>query len=223
MKYERIFVNFFLRKGSESKIQQNHRQNKSTQLRRHSDLSPALERMDSNECLPKVQRKDTCVDIEGDRGSFLSMPQSLAKRHEEASTKEQSSVDDSCASLNISATTKTSKKNDTSKDLVKKDTPELHHVYAIVHIHPKHDKAAFHLDPVMQDVGECPSQLTADEEKCKASVDLSSSGLVKESTRSEEAILKQNAPGQDQCNNCVYAVVDKTKKKRQPPKVSKVD
>ena len=180
--------------------------------------------MDNNESLPEVQRQDTRVDIEeGDRGSFLSMPQSSTKRHEEAFIKEQSSVDDSCASLNISATTKTSKKNNTSKDLVKKDTPELHHVCAIVHIHPKQDKAAFHLDPVMQDLGECPSQLGVDGEECKASVGLSSSGLEKELTRNEEAILKQNAPGQHQCNNCVYAVVDKTKKKRQPPKVSKVD
>ena len=179
--------------------------------------------MDNNESLPEVQRQDTCVDIEeGDRGSFLSMPQSSTKRHEEAFIKEQSSVDDSCASLNISATTKTSKKNNTSKDLVKKDTPELHHVYAIVHIHPKEDKAAFHLDPVMQDLGEGPSQLTVDEEKCKASVGLSS-GLEKELTRKEEAIVKQNASGQDQCNDCMYAVVDKTKKKRQPPKVNKVD
>ena len=178
--------------------------------------------MDNNESLPEVQRQDTCVDIEeGDRGSFLSMPQSSTKRHEEAFIKEQSSLDDSCASSNISATTKTSKKNNTSKDLVKKDTSELHHVYAMVHIHPKQDKAASHLDPVMQDLGECPSQLTVDdEEECNASVGLSS-GLEKELTRNEEAIVKQNASGQDQCNDCMYAVVDKTKKKRQPPKVNK--
>ena len=181
--------------------------------------------MDDFESLPEVQRQDTGVDIEDvHRGSFLSMPlpQSSTKRQEEALIKEQSSVDGSNTLLNISATTKTSKKN-ISKAFVKKDTPEKHHVYAIVHIHPKQDKAACHLDPVMQDLGECPSQLTVDEEKCEASVGLSSSGLEKELTRNEEAIVKKNASGQDQCNHCVYAVVDKTKEKRQPPKVNKVD
>ena len=75
----------------------------------------------------------------------------------------------------------------------------------------------------MQDQGECSSQLTVDEEECttKASVGLSSSGLVGELTRNEEAIVEKL--GQDQCNDCVYAIVDKTKKKRQPPKVNKVD
>ena len=179
--------------------------------------------MDDFESLPEVQRQDTCVDIEeGDRGSFLSMPQSSTKRQEEAFIKDQSSGDGSNGPLNISATTKTSKKNNTSKAFVKKDTPEKHHVYAIVHIHPKQDNAAFQLDPVMQDLGECPSQLTVDEEKCKASVGLSS-GLEKELTRNEDSIVKQNASGQDQSNDCMYAVVDKTKKKRQPPKVNKVD
>ena len=180
--------------------------------------------MDDFESLPEVQRQDTCVDIEeGDRGSFLSMPQSSTKRQEEAFIKDQSSGDGSNAPLNIPATTKTSKKSNISKAFVKKDTPETHHVYAIVHIHPKQDKTAFHLDPVMQDLGECPSELTVDEEKCKASVGLSSSGLERELTRNEETAVKQNPSGQDQCNNCVYAVVDKTKKKRQPPKVNKVD
>ena len=177
------------------------------------------------ESLPEVQRQDTCIDIEeGDRGSFLSMPRSSTKRQEEAFIQtNQSSVDSSNAPLNISATTKASKKNNTSKAFIKKDTPEQHHVYAIVHINPKQDKAAFHLNPVMQDLSECSLQLTVDEEECttKASVGLSSSGLVKELTRNEEAIVEK--PGQDQGNDCVYAIVDKTKKKRQPPKASKVD
>ena len=182
--------------------------------------------MDDLASLPEVQRQDTCADIEEvHRGSFLSMPlpQSSTKRQEEAFIKEQSSIDGSNTPLNISATTKASKKNNISKAFVRKDTPEKHHVYAIVHIHPKQDKAAFHLDAVMQDLGECPSQLTVDEEKCKASVGLSSSGLERELTRNEEAIVKKNASGQDQCNHSVYAVVDKTKKKRQPPKVNKVN
>ena len=153
-------------------------------------MSPAEDGMDDFESLPEVQRQDTCVDIEEeDRGSFLSMPQSSTKRQEEAFIKDQSSRDGSNAPLNIPATTKT------SKAFVKKDTPEKHHVYTIVHIHPKQDKASFHLDPVMQDLGECPSQLTVDEEKCKASVALSSSGLERELTRNEETTVKQNASG----------------------------
>ena len=210
-------------KGSKSKIQGDHRQNNSTQLRRHGSLSPGEEEMGDLESLPEVQRQDTCFDIEeGDRGSFLSMPQSSTKR-QEAFIQKQSSVVSSNAPLNISATTKASKKSNTSKAFIKKDTPEQHHVYAIVHINPNQDKAAFHLNPVMQDLGECSSQLTVDEEECttKASVGLSSSGLVKELTRNEEAIVEK--PGQDQGNDCVYAIVDKTKKKRQPPKASKVD
>ena len=180
--------------------------------------------MDDYESLPEVQRQDTCINIEEeDTVSFLSLPQSSTKRREEEFIKEQSSVDDSNAPLNISATTKTSKGNNTLKEIAKKDTPEKHHVYAIVHIHPKQDKAAFHLDPVIQNLGECTSQPTVDEERCKASVGLSSPQLEKELTRNKETIVKQNASGQDQCNDCLYAIVDKTKKKRQPPKVNEVD
>ncbi|XP_067041300.1 uncharacterized protein [Acropora muricata] len=205
--------------GSKSKIQRDHRQNNSTQLRREGELWPAEEGMDDYESLPEVQKQDTCVNIEEeDRGSFLNLPQSSTKRREDVFIKKQFSVDGSNAPLNISATTKTSKKNNTLKDFAKKDTPEKHHVYAVVHIHPKEDKAAFHLDPVMQNLDECTSQLTVDEEKCKASVGLSSPELEKELTRNKETIVKQNASGQDQCNDCVYAIVDKTKKKRQPPK-----
>ncbi|XP_074621657.1 uncharacterized protein LOC141880127 isoform X2 [Acropora palmata] len=205
--------------GSKSKIQRDHPQNNSTQLRREGDLSPAEEGMDDYESLPEVQRQDTCINIEEeDTGSFLSLPQSSTKRREEEFIKEQSSVDDSNAPLNISATTKTSKENNTLKEIAKKDTPEKHHVYAIVHIHPKQDKAAFHLDPVMQNLGECTSQPTVDEESCKASVGLSSPELETELTRNKETIVKQNASGQDQYNDCMYAIVDKTKKKRQPPK-----
>ena len=49
---------------------------------------------------------------------------------------------------------------------------------------------------------------------------MSSIGLEEELTRDEDAIVKQNASAQDQCNDCVYAVVDKTMKKRQPTKVN---
>ncbi|XP_015763113.1 PREDICTED: uncharacterized protein LOC107342164 isoform X3 [Acropora digitifera] len=219
-----IVLWFFLvyrprKNGSKSKIRRDHRQNNITQLRREVDLSPAEEGLGDYESLPEVQRRDTCVDIEeGDRGSFLSMPQSSTKRHEEVFIKEQSSVDGSNVPLNISSTNKTSKKNNTLKDFAKNDTPEKHHVHAIVHIHPKQDKAAFHLDPVMQNLSECTLQPTVDEERCKASVGLSSPELETELTRNKETIVKQNASGQDQCNDCVYAIVDKTKKKRQPPK-----
>ena len=118
--------------------------------------------MDDYESLPEVKRQDACVSVEeGHRGSFLSMPQSLTKRHVEVLVKEQSSTDGYYDPLNISATTKT------SKAFVKKENPEQHHVYAIVHISPKQEKAAFHLDPVMQDLGEYASQVTVDEEKIK--------------------------------------------------------
>ena len=50
---------------------------------------------------------------------------------------------------------------------------------------------------------------------------ISSAGLEKELTRDEDAIVKQNASGQGQCIDYVYAVVDKTKKKRPPTKVNK--
>ena len=170
--------------------------------------------MDDLESLPKVKRQDTCVKIEeGDEGSFLSMQESSTKRPKEALIEEQSSTDSCSDPLYISATTKP------LKVVPKKDTPEQHQVY--VHIHPKQYKAAFHLDHVMQDVDEWPSHVTVDEENCKPSGAISSVGLEKELTRNEDAIVKQDASGQlHQCNDCVYAVVDKTMKKRQLTKVN---
>jgi len=73
-------------------------------------------------------------------------------------------------------------------------------------------------DHVMQDLGEEPSQVMVDEENCKPSAAISSAGLEKELTRDEDAIVKQNASAQNQCIDCVYAVVDKTKKKLPPAK-----
>ena len=172
--------------------------------------------MDDYESLPEVKRQDTCVRIEeGHRGSFLSMPQSSTKGREKACIKKQSSTDGYCNPLNISATTKT------SNAFVKKDNLEQYHVYAIVHINPKEDKAEFHSDTVMQDLDECPSRLRVKEENCKPIVGLSTVGHKKELTRNEEAIVKENASGQDQCNDCVYAAVDK--EKTTTPKVNKVD
>ena len=114
---------FFPVIGSKSKIQRDHRQNNSTQLRREGELWPAEEGMDDYESLPEVQKQDTCVNIEEeDRGSFLNLPQSSTKRREDLFIKKQFSVDGSNAPLNISATTKTSKKNNTLKDFAKKDT-----------------------------------------------------------------------------------------------------
>ena len=142
------------------------------------------------------------------------MQESSTRRRKEALIKEQSSTDTYSDPLHTSATT------ETSKVVGKKDTPEQHYVYA--HIHPKQDKAAFHLDldHVMQDLGEWPSQVTVGEENCKPNAAVSSVGLEKELTRNEDATVKQNASGQDQCNDCVYAVVDKTMNKRQPTKVN---
>ena len=64
--------------------------------------------------------------------------------------------------------------------------------------------------------GECPSQVKVDEENCKSSV-----GLGKALTREDDTIVKQKASGQDHCDDCVYAVVEKTLRKRQPAKVNK--
>ena len=172
-------------------------------------MSPAEKEMDDCESLPEVKRQDPCVTIEeGGGGSFLSI-----ESPKEALIEEQSSTNSYSDPLHISATTKL------SKAVVKKDTPEQHQVY--VHIHSKQDKAAFHLDHVMQDLGEGPSQAIVDEENCKSSAAISSAGLEKELTRDKDAKVKQNASGKDQCTDCVYAVVDKTKKKRPPTKVNK--
>ena len=177
-------------------------------------MSPAKQEMNDCESLPEVKRQDTRVKIEeGDGGSFLSILESSTKRPKEALIEEQSSTDSCSDPLHISATTKP------SKVVLKKDTPEQHHVY--VQDHPKQDKAALHLDHVTQDLGEWPSQVAVDEENCEPSGAISSVGLEKELTRDEDAIVKQNASGQDQCNDYVYAVVDKTMKKRQPTKVNK--
>ena len=177
-------------------------------------MSPAEQKMDDCESLPEVKRQDACVTMEeGDGGSFLSIQESSTKRPKEALI-EQSCTNSYSDPLHISATTKP------SKVLVKKDTPEQHQVY--VHIHSKEDKTAFHLDHVMQDLGEEASHVIVDEENCEPSAALSSAGVEKELTREDEdAIVKQNASGKDQCIDCVYAVVDKTKKKRPPTKVNK--
>ena len=177
-------------------------------------MSPAEQKMDDCESLPEVKRQDACVTIEeGDGGLFLSKKESSTKRPKEALIEEQSGTNSYCEPLHISATTKP------SKVVVKTDTPEKHQVN--VHIHSKQDKTAFHLDHVMQDLGERPTQVIVNEENCKPSAAVSSAGLEPELTRDGDVIGKQNASGQDQCINCVYAVVDKTKKKRPPTKVNK--
>ncbi|XP_015760632.1 PREDICTED: uncharacterized protein LOC107339813 isoform X8 [Acropora digitifera] len=197
--------------GSKLKIQRYQRQSNSIRLKGLDNTSQAEQEMDDWESLPEVKRQDACVTSEeGDGGSFLSMQESSTKRPKEAFIEEQSSTNSYCDPLHISATTKP------SKVVVKKDTPEEHKVN--VHIHSKQDKTAFHLDHVKQDLGEGPSQVIDDEENCKPSAAVSSAGIEKELTRDEDAIVKQNASGQDQCINCVYAVVDKTKKKRPPTK-----
>ena len=170
--------------------------------------------MDDCESLPEVKRQDTCVTIEeGDEGSFLSKKESSRKRLKQSLIEEESSTNSYSDPLHISATTSP------SKVVVKKDTPGQHQVYAQIHL--KQTKAAFHLDHIMQDLGEEPSQVMVDEENCKPSADTLSAGLEKELTRDEDAIVKQNASGQDQCIDCVYAIIDKTMKKLPPAKVNK--
>ena len=168
--------------------------------------------MDDCESLPGVKREDACVTVkEGDGGSFLSIQESSARRPKEALIEEQSGKNSYSDPLHSFATT------EPSKVFVKKDNPEQHQLY--VHIHSKKDKAAFNLDRVMQDLGEWPSEGMVDEEDGTASAIIFSTGLEKELTRDEDATVKQILPGQDQCDNCVYAVVDKTMKKRQATKV----
>ena len=176
-------------------------------------MSPAEQKMDDCESLPEGKQQDACVTIEeGGGGLFLSKKESSTKRPKEALIEEQSGTNSYCGALYISATSKP------SKVVVKTDTPEQHQV--IVQIHSKQDKTAFHLDHVMQDLGERPAQVIVDEENCKPSAAVSSAGL-EELNRDEDAMVKQNASEQDQCINCVYAVVDKTRKKRPPTKVNK--
>ena len=190
------------------------RQDSSIKLKDLDSMSPGEQEMDAYESVSDVKLQDACVTTkEGDGGLFLSIQESSARRPKEALIEEQSYTNSYSDPLHISATTKP------SKVLVKKDTPEQHQVH--VHIHSKKDKAAFHLDHVMQDLDEEPSQVRLDEENCKRSAAISSARLEKELTRDQDAIVKQNASGQDQCINCVYAVVDKTKKKRPPTKVNK--
>ena len=177
-------------------------------------MSPAEQEMNDCESLPEVKRQDACVAIEeGDGGSFFSEKESSTKRLKQSFIEEESSANSYSDPLHISAT------NRPSEVVVKKDTPVQQQVYA--QIHSKQDKAAFRLDHAVQDLGQEPSQVMVDEENCKPSAATSSAGLEKELTRDEHAMVKQNASGQDQWIDCVYAVVDKTKKKRPPPKVNK--
>ena len=176
-------------------------------------MSPYEQEMNDCESLPEVKRQETRVKIEGvDGGSVLNMQELLAKRSKEAFIKEQSSTDSYSGPLHISTTTKP------SKVVAKKDSQEQHHV--CIHINSKPDNTAFHLDHVMHVLGDCPPQVIVDEENCKSSAAISSVELEKELTW-EDAIVKQSASGQDQCSDSVYAVVDKTRKKRQPTKVNK--
>ena len=179
-------------------------------------MSQTEQKMDDCESLREVKRQDACLTVEEvDGESFLSIQESSKKRPKEALIEELSGTNSYSDPLHISTTTKPSKVD------VKKDATEQHQVYA--QIHSKQGKSRFHLDHVMQDLGEGPSQVIVDEENCKPSAAISSAGLEKELTRDEDAIVKQNVSGQDidQCINCVYAVVDKTKKKRPPTKVNK--
>ena len=176
-------------------------------------MSPAEQEMDDYESLPEVKRQDACVTIEeGDGESFLCIQDSSTKRPKEALIEQESSTNSCSDTLHISATTKP------SKAVVKEDTPGQHQVYA--QIHSKQAKATFPLDHVMQDLGEEPSQVIVDEENCRPSAASSSAGLEKEFT-SEDAIVKQNASAQNQCVDCMYAIVDKTMKKLPPAKVNK--
>ena len=128
-------------------------------------MSPVEQEM-NDESLPEVKRQSTCVEIEEvDGGLFLNMQESSTKRPNEVFMKEQSRTDRYSAPLCISSTTKP------SKVVVKKHTPE-HHGY--VHIHSKQDKVAFHLDHVIQDLGDWPSQVIVHEENCMPSAAISS-------------------------------------------------
>ena len=191
------------------------RQGSSIKLKDLDSMSPAEQEMDAYGSLSDVKRQDACVtNKEGDGGLFLSIQESSARRPKEALIEEQSYTNSYSDPLHISATTKP------SKVLVKKDTPEQHQVY--VHIHSKQKKTAFHLDHAIQHLGEEPSQVTVDKKNCKPSAAISSARLEKELTRDEDAIVKQNVSGQDQCIDCVYAVVDETLKKRQPTKMNEI-
>ena len=93
----------------------------------------------------------------------------INKRHKESFIEEESSTASYSDTLHISATTKP------SKVVVKKYTPGQQQVYA--QIYSKQDKNAFHLDHIMQDLGEEPSQVMVDEENFKPCAAISSAGL----------------------------------------------
>ena len=131
----------------------------------------------------------------------MSLKESSTKIPKESLIEEESSTNSYCDPLRISKTTKQ------SKVVVRKDTLEQHHVY--IHIHYKQDKTSFHLDHVMQDLGEWSSQVIVDEENCRPSAAMSSARLEKELFRDEDATVKQNASGRDQGIDSVYAVVDR--------------
>ena len=66
-------------------------------------MSPAEQEMNNCESLPEVKRQDTCVIIEGDGGSFLSMQESSKKIPKESLIEEESSTNSySDPSLRIS-------------------------------------------------------------------------------------------------------------------------
>ncbi|XP_067019926.1 uncharacterized protein [Acropora muricata] len=201
--------------GSRIKIERYQRQSNIIRLKGLDNMSQVEQKMDDCESLREVKRQDACLTMEeGDGESFLSIQESSKKRPKEALIEELSGTNSYSDPLHISTTTiyKPSKVD------VKKDATEQHQVYA--QIHSKQGKSGFHLDHVMQDLGEGPLHVIVDEENCKPSAAIPSAGLEKELTRDEDAIVKQNASGQDidQCIDCVYAVVDKTKKKRPPTK-----
>ncbi|XP_067019925.1 uncharacterized protein [Acropora muricata] len=203
------------KKGSRIKIERYQRQSNIIRLKGLDNMSQVEQKMDDCESLREVKRQDACLTMEeGDGESFLSIQESSKKRPKEALIEELSGTNSYSDPLHISTTTiyKPSKVD------VKKDATEQHQVYA--QIHSKQGKSGFHLDHVMQDLGEGPLHVIVDEENCKPSAAIPSAGLEKELTRDEDAIVKQNASGQDidQCIDCVYAVVDKTKKKRPPTK-----
>ena len=110
-------------------------------------MSPAERKMDDCESLPEVKRKDAASGLKREMEDHSWVcKESSTKRPKESLIEEESSTNSYSDPLLISETTKH------SKVAVEKDTLKQHLVY--IHIYYKEDKAAFHLDHVMQGLGE---------------------------------------------------------------------
>ena len=165
---------------------------------------PPEEKMDEYEDTDEIKQQNINANIKVERKSRCR--KSLVQ--EQKALIQAQSSDVYLVPFDESTPAGTSKKGDVLSGY-KKIGQERQHVYAVVNIDNKQGKVTFHKGPVMQDGDTSP---TDNGGNYNPSVDLSSLGLENDVTESEAA--KAN-----ECKDCLYAVVDKREKKRQPPQV----